>query len=445
MHTSVGAGLALLLSACSLSPPKYFAEAKISEGIEASVGLSAFSQPIPSSNPKTLLDLGPEAQAAIVERSAATGAGLAAEFATPIKAAPSLALKVDKSRIALSRRLHFTLFTENFQPWERLTEAKISVSPPHGWVFTGWTAAAVERTSISLANVVDTAVKSGGVSAVPFLWGWIPAGGGVNASVQNTQQTTRNLAVEVVKFLPSIADHRFDLRLYAPFPQTNVAGAYTVDVKLARAREFFAYVNELKMIGGEPQLDVTHVYFPAITAADESDKEPAVEATAIRRWVTNRDAQLSISESDDEVIFAYEDVRPVGTLNYEGPKEPLGLWFVDYADRNRANGEPIFVNVRSYNSASRGQSDQCALFVNAEQAIAFASLLEASGFFSGNPRFDYESSDKKYRFTATVSGGRKTAATFAIRPVDFERITPRDGGGRFAPANLLDCYVDESR
>ena len=439
-----------LVSACCSTPPTYFEEFE-KEGFTPVIGLAAFSEAIPPKGGKTLFDLGPEGQAALVAASNLKGQKLAAEFATPIRLRSSTAIKKDRSRISLSRRLHFTLYTEHFDPWERLTEAKITVVPPHGWKFTTWSGATVERTSINLANVVDTTARSVGASEVPFLWGWLP-GGGASASVQNTQQTTRDLAVEIVKFLPSIQSQQFDLRLFAPFPQTNVAGAYTVDVKLATTQSAFTYVNRIEMVGTDPRLDVTHVYFPAEFTKPPKALANNVTATVVHRTVTDEDARLTISEDDDTVHFRAKTVSNGANVDFGLSDEPLAAFLVEYADNNRQNGVPVMVNVERFNSVYRDQSSQCALFNTAREAELLATYLRSSGFLRRPPRGSmpetiYESADKKYRFTASIDKGSTvhTTPNFNVRVVQIEAVTARPSGvrsQRYKPVGLDQCYVD---
>lgn len=439
----------ITLASCGTPPPKYFAKYTPNEDLVPTQGITVFTEQTPPKPPRTMLELGSEAQAALIEKSNKTGPTLAAEFAIPIKAATKPTIKRDKSRVQVSRRLHFALFTENFRPWERLVEAKLTAVPPAGWEFQSWSTAAVERTSISLANVVDTTVKSAGVSSVPFLWGWIPTGGGLDASIQKTRQATRDLAVEVVRFLPSVSAKRLDIRLSAPFPQTSVVGGYRIDVKLAPSRLFFAYVNTLDVKGAAPLIDITHVYFPARVLETDGKRDDLLAGnafgTAVRRVVSNRKGQLTIGEDDDEVVYEEIELPLVGTLDYEESREPLNLWLVEYGDSKRQNRQPVMLEVITFDGVFRGQSTQCAFFSKIEEATQFANLLDTNGFLSADPKFEYRSGDKKYAFSASIFGVKRPNPTLSIRPIaiqTIEQVEP-DLDDRYRPVDLPECFVDE--
>ncbi|MGF1463869.1 MAG: hypothetical protein ACFB2Z_12045 [Maricaulaceae bacterium] len=198
-----------------------------------SVGFSAVVVDNPPSGDQ-LFDLDGEGQSALIGAlTPVNAAQIGRAFAQRVSAGPSQPLGVldDRSRTDVTLRVHFTIYTQNYLPFERITEAAITLKPPAGWRVRNVSGIESVRQTLRVGSIEETSASSGTLTAeiFPLLNDFMG-----NATVSRTSQGSQNLDVEVVEVIPVLNTQEAGLKFFAPFPSTNVAGDYTVNLALRR-------------------------------------------------------------------------------------------------------------------------------------------------------------------------------------------------------------------
>ncbi len=407
--------------------------------VHGDVGLEGFAEEVPTQRAvRQLIDLGPEGQAALIQRHEKNGAfdvaALAADLARTIRRSETpTGIRTDRSLVEARQRLILTLFTEKLRPADRITEAKIKIEPPDGWRFTGWDGATVVHNTIRVATVVDEFNRSGSANftfdtLTPDL-----ASAELGGDIARNEQVTQNIDVEVVEFLPSIQPTHATLRLNAPFAQTNVAGTYAINFSMQAKNQFFAHTFDFtEKPNREGALGVTNRYFQGEVVTDDietlADNRYAIrhmptELSYIVRKTNDKrkKRQRSVKESDDKVTFkenAFEQnqANEPGDIPIVINSPEFYVWSIEYLNAN-GSIEPLRIDPQKHDGADvSAAGPQCAFFENDQEAEKFVHWLNKRSPFDAKGLHPYKSNDKKNEFTVIGPKNTKLQGRYSLAP-----------------------------
>lgn len=263
------------------------------------ISVSLFVSEPASSSPKTALDLSAEGQAAFIKRAKEFD-NIHAVLAKPIKREMKKS-SADDSAFTQTRKLTFTVATTKMSPADRITEAHLIATLPPGWEFIGWSGFSVVSSDVTAANVVDTLTNrfkaSTGLGLDKFIEELINTS--VEAERTRSTQVTSNLTFDVVEFLPRLTRNTAEFILSAPFQQVNLAGSYTVDVKLKYTGKTRVKNVELSGKGDRALIRIIQQgYIP-----DNDDVMSFSMPYVVRRSTGGN--QRTLKEDDDKAIYMY--------------------------------------------------------------------------------------------------------------------------------------------
>ncbi len=222
--------------------------AKAYEDLDPAVTIGLFAEGVKQqkNEPKTIAILGEEAIAAIVAQVKPQDPEAAAKLlATPIVAEPS----GDADRPAGPKtgkvKLTFVIATEYFQPADRLVEAVLTAKISPGWEFVGWSDLKARRSDTKIAAIQDGSSQNiGGKGEVSAYGLPVTLDSPFEFSQGQTRQINRDLLYDVVEYIPDVTGESAHLRLFAPFPQSNIAGEYQIEAEIRQVPERLAYLNQ---------------------------------------------------------------------------------------------------------------------------------------------------------------------------------------------------------
>lgn len=405
------AGIVLLLAGCA-EKPQYYASADFvsidsigargkASSPTVSIDLFATNPPRSKSAP-TLLNLSAEGQAEVVKAYAGEPEKLQEVFARPISAAQT-SLGSSCSALKVKRSIRLTIATNNLAPSDRITQAKIVAKASDGWRFKAAEGFEAVRSDLKIATVIDTLTRrlkgSAGVDFAGIINELVDVGAEGELTAEN--KVTRDLQFEVVEFLPLPREESLDFFLKAPFPQVNIAGAYTGDVTL----EYDGDTKNL-VITAFDYSDPTSVSasrFRCEYLPEEKNVSLDISMSYRARMVQNTLGRRSLEEDDDDVD--YIDVGPETTSpsvsqsigsavigkQYPKTKRILDLGSLTKAETSALllDGKPLLLFVPGEDASEDFPS--CILHVDGAKLLEFKNWITA---------------DSENRVTQSDSGGR---------------------------------------
>ena len=338
---------------------------------EHRVELDLQIEQIPSGRSRDAFALSDRGQAQLIEvygGNEAISAKLPALLAEPISRTPPVN-STDRSRVFFSKRLNFGVAAIHFHPPDRIYSAVLTAKVPPGWTFKNWRGFEIKEEAIKLA-VLEQALTNKATSSVSLSVPQIDELGDLSAGRESSGSSTvtRDLNVKVVEFVPILSGAMLEIVLNSPFPQTNVAGRYSIDVDIEYDDPVTTSFVDVAFEDGLPKLSlrqVMHVTNPK----DETLQFTLDYVTRLVHELAEADrGAATVDEGDDQARYSSEETTGKTIMLLD--EEATSVSFLQL----ELNEKPLRIFVFSDHLGNRA-SAQCLRVVGAQDAQAFTNWL----------------------------------------------------------------------